>query len=118
VRQKSLLRGIVYFDNNPVAAECVVRDISETGARIHFSEPPASTPEALELQIPIKGQRHRCRVVWHSPLECGLAFVDVSVPGDSHMPVAERMARLEAELHSLKQIVRALQRERANSTAA
>jgi hypothetical protein len=117
IRQKSLLRGIVYFDNNPFAAECLVRDVSEAGARIQFAEPPAPTSDTLELQIPAKGQKHRCRIVWHLNCEMGLAFSDVIVAADD-APMAERVARLEAELQSLKQIVRTLQRERAASNAA
>ena len=117
VRQKSLLRGIVYFDNNPFAAECLVRDVSEAGARIQFAEPPALTTDTIELQIPAKAQKHRCRIVWHTHCEMGLAFADVVLAHDD-APMADRMTRLEAELQSLKQIVRTLQRERAASNAA
>jgi hypothetical protein len=107
-RQKSLLRGIVYFDNNPCAVECLVRDVSDKGARAKFVDLPPAAAEWLELQIPIKGQRHRCKIVWRSDDELGLAFADAAQLGN-HDVTAERMARLEAEVETLKRIVASLQ---------
>ncbi len=107
-RQKSLLRGIVYFDNNPCAVECLVRDVSNIGARAKFVDLPPTAADWLDLQIPIKGQRHRCKIVWRSEDELGLAFAEANA-AESHEPIAERMARLEAEIETLKRIVRSLQ---------
>jgi len=107
-RQKSLLRGIVYFDNNPCAIECLVRDVSDKGARAKFVDLPVTAAEWLDLQIPIKGQRHRCKIVWRSDDELGLAFTDATA-SESPDAMAERMARLEAEIDALKRIVRSLQ---------
>ena len=110
IRQKSLLRGIVYFEKSPFAAECIVRDLSGSGARLEFTAPPVSTAERLELQIPAKSERHRCRIVWRSELEAGIAFADAPTAIEVES-IAERMKRLEAEIASLKQIVRSLQRQ-------
>jgi hypothetical protein len=33
IRQKNLLRGIVYFEMSPFASECTVCDLSGSGAR-------------------------------------------------------------------------------------
>ncbi len=115
IRQKSLLRGIVYFENNPFAADCVVRDLSDSGARLEFLAPPTSGAARLDLQIPVKGERHRCRIIWRSEMEFGVGFVDAPVAHDVEAMV-QRMKRLEGEIASLKQIVRALQRnDRASS---
>lgn len=115
-RQRSLLRGIVYFDDRPCAHECVVRDISDKGARIAFPDPPPASPVQLELQIPIKSIRHRCRVVWRGDTEIGVAFTDVAANPQPDA-IAERMQRLEAEVEALKQIVHALQSERGAMVA-
>jgi hypothetical protein len=109
-RQKSLLRGLVYFEKSPFAAECIVRDLSGSGARLEFTAPPVSTAERLELQIPAKGERHRCRIIWRSELEAGIAFADAPTACEVGS-IADRMKRLEAEIASLKQIVRSLQRQ-------
>jgi hypothetical protein len=110
IRQRSLLRGVVYFEKNPFASECVVRDLSDNGARLEFSSPPLAAAERLELQIPVKGERHRCRIVWRSEMEIGIAFADAPTACEVES-MAERMKRLEAEIASLKQIVRSLQRQ-------
>jgi len=109
-RHKSLLRGIVYFENSPFATECVVRDLSGNGARLEFAAAPVTAAERLELQIPAKGDKHRCRIIWRSETEIGIAFADAPTACEVES-IAERMKRLEAEIASLKQIVRALQRQ-------
>lgn len=115
IRQRSLLRGIVYFEKNPLAAECIVRDLSGSGARLAFADPPMTAAERLELHVPGKGERHRCQIVWRSETEFGVAFVDAPSAHELES-MADRMHRLEAELASLKQTVRALQRvDRASS---
>jgi hypothetical protein len=103
------LRGVVYFDGNPCAVDCLVRDISAAGARLEFTGPPAAASN-LELQIPLKAQRHHCRIVWRSRREIGVAFAEagVAVPP---LDVAERIGRLEAEIADLKAMIRRLQRE-------
>ncbi|HEX5313526.1 MAG TPA: PilZ domain-containing protein [Gammaproteobacteria bacterium] len=117
-RHRSLLRGIVYFDGRPFAHECLVRDISEKGARIAFPDPPPAHADRLELQVPIKSLRHQCRVAWRGDAEVGVSFTDVAATEMSPQAMAERMARLEAELESLKQIVRALRGEMKADHAA
>jgi hypothetical protein len=37
VRKKSFLRGCVYFNKRRSAIDCLIRDISDQGARIIFS---------------------------------------------------------------------------------
>lgn len=119
VRQKSLLRGIVYFDGSPCATECVVRDISDMGARIKFAARPAGATELFELQVPLKSIRHCCRVVWESGDEFGVSFeAEPAASGDAvPLTVTERMTRLEAELAALKHLVRRLQREQESAVA-
>jgi hypothetical protein len=116
-RKKSLLRGIVYFDNNPCAVECILRDISATGARAKFVDLPVTAADWLDLQIPIKGQRHRCKIAWRTDNELGLAFADATAP-ESPDAMADRMARLESEIEALKRLVRSLQKSGGAASAA
>ena len=117
IRQKSLLRGLVYFDGQPFAVECVVRDISETGARLAFSQAPAGSAHQLELQIPLKAQRHRCRIVWRADNELGLAFLDAVAADADPKAMAQQIARLEAEIEELRGIVRRLRTDAAAGAA-
>ena len=131
-RQKSLYRGVVSFVDNNFTLDCMVRDISETGARVKFNSTPPIISEYLDLNIPIKGRTYRAKLVWCNANEIGIAFetnfnVDV-VP--SHSSDAEklshssddelsyRVARLEAEVVALRQLIKRLQKNSADKTEA
>lgn len=119
-RQKSFLRGFVYFGNSPSAVECLVRDISNTGARLKF---PGSFPTAdiIDLHIPVKGQTLRGKVQWRQADEIGIAFVSASASGDADPrdgELSDRVARLEAEITELKQLIKRLQKNTGSTTAA
>ncbi len=119
-RQKSLLRGFVYFGSSPSAFECVVHDISETGARLKFQNPPP-TIDTLELHIPIKGQTIRAKVRWHESDEIGIVFMNASNPISAQPTEGEliaRVSRLEAEITVLKHLVKRLQQNTASKIEA
>jgi hypothetical protein len=61
IRQKTFLKGTLYYDNRRASIECVVRDMSDTGARLTFDN-PANVPDNVELFIPHKQQTLRARV--------------------------------------------------------
>jgi hypothetical protein len=108
-RQKSFLRGTIYFNNRINAVDCLVRDISPYGARLIFTD-SVTTPDVLELHIPQKDQTLRVHVIWRHGQEAGVAFahaaqVDpVAETGD----LAERVARLELEITGLKRLLKKL----------
>ncbi len=74
MRQKSLLRGLVYLGNSPSAIDCVLPIFSETGARLRFAS-PLMVPDSLELHIPVKGQKLRAEVHRRRHDEIGIAFI-------------------------------------------
>lgn len=106
-RQKSFLRGCVYFDKRRRSLDCLIRDFSEHGARIIFSE-NVSVPDAVELSIPQKQKTLRARVQWRHGDEIGLAFPD-AVRGDDEL--AQRVAQLESEIVALRKLVKKLRAE-------
>jgi hypothetical protein len=114
-RQKSFLRGLVHFNDRRSVLDCLVRDISPYGARLIFSD-VVGTPDALDLHIPQKEQTLRTHVIWRHGREVGVAFAEIlevdprtESPGD----LAERVARLEAEVTSLKRLLRKLKADAA-----
>ena len=114
-RQKSLLRGCIYFNNRNSTAECLVRDISTHGARLIFAD-EVTVPEVVELYIPQKDQTHRSQIVWRHANEMGIAFAN---PEQAANPaeagdLAERVQKLEHEIELLK---RAIKRIKAETTA-
>ena len=119
-RQKSFLRGLVYLGNSPSAVNCLVRDMSDTGARLTFSAPIAAT-EMLELHIPLKGQTLRGKVKWREADEIGIAFISdagIETRTASDEELAVRVERLESEIATLKQMIKRLQKTATGVTDA
>jgi hypothetical protein len=115
-RQKSFLRGMIYFNNRRNAVDCLIRDISPYGARLIFSD-AVTTPDVLELYIPQKEQTLRVHAIWRHGQEVGVAFAQAAhmdpaaeQPGDPGsspgQALAERVARLEIEILGLKRILK------------
>jgi hypothetical protein len=107
-RQKSFLQGRIYFNNRRSSVDCLIRDYSETGARLKFSESIA-VPEAMELHIPNKEEIHRARVEWRSGNEMGVSFGE-EVRSPSIAPDAAQSGDLAARVHTLEGEVAALKR--------
>jgi len=55
------------------ALDCVVRDLSITGAAIEVTS-PAGIPESFILVMPDEGLRLPCQVVWRKPFRIGVKF--------------------------------------------
>jgi hypothetical protein len=108
-RQKSFLRGMVYFNSRRSVLDCLIRDISPYGARLIFSVAVA-TPDTMDLHIPQKEKTLRTHVIWRHGREVGVAFaqiLEVDQPADG-ADLAERVARLETEMSALKRVLKKL----------
>jgi hypothetical protein len=108
-RQKSFLRGMVYFNNRRSVADCLIRDISPYGARLIFSD-TVTTPDTLDLYIPQKEQTLRAHVIWRIGHDIGVAFPQATQtePATPSGELAERVVKLEAEIASIKRVLKKL----------
>jgi hypothetical protein len=102
-RQKSFLRGMIYFNNRRSVVDCLIRDITAYGARLTFSA-AITAPDVLELHVPQKEQTLRSHVIWRHGRELGVAFAPAT---DTEHPagrggLADRVRRLEADVTALK----------------
>ncbi len=117
-RQKSFLRGCIYFNNRRSVMDCLVRDLTEDGARIIFSH-AVNVPDVVELHIPQKEQTLRARVKWRRGDDVGLDFTEPEAAASSSDPeLGKRVAQLEAEVVALKRMVRQIRRELPNPNDA
>src|SRR5947199_10768720 len=113
-RQKSFLQGRIYFNNRRSSVDCLVRDLSERGAKLKVSEAIA-IPDVVELYIPNKDETFRARVEWRIGDEVGLGFGLDEGPSSSRVPdapsvdLAARVRRLETEIAMLQRKVAELQ---------
>jgi len=106
-RQRTFLRGTLYYDNRRASIECIVRDMSESGARVTFDY-PVTVPDSVELFIPNKQQTLPARVRRRTPNEIGVSFevarsLEPRRTSDADLP--ERVETLEAEIAALKRLV-------------
>jgi hypothetical protein len=107
IRQRTFLKGTVYYDNRRGSIECVVRDMSASGARLTFDH-SANVPDNVELFIPNKNQTLRARVQRREPNEIGIAFeIERSLEPRraSDVELQQRVETLEAEIKALKRLV-------------
>jgi hypothetical protein len=110
-RRRIFLRGFVRFPQNNNTVDCIVRDISERGAKLRFKR-ATSIPDGFELHIPSKGQIVPSRLAWVDNCEAGISFetsvaVDSSSSSDGELSI--RVARLEDEISALKRMLKQLQ---------
>jgi hypothetical protein len=116
-RSKSFLRGFVYVSRKRGALACLIRDLSEKGARIVFSD-QVTLPDVVELYIPQREQTLRARVHWRRNDEIGLAFLDAERAPEvqpSAAEVVQRVALLEAEIASLRTLLKRLKNDKAGA---
>ena len=120
-RSKSFLRGFVYVSRKRGALSCLIRDLSDKGARIIFSD-TVTLPDVVELYIPQRDQTFRARVQWRRNDEIGLAFTAVERAAPEAAPTAseviQRLALLEAEIVSLRTLLKRLKGEKAGAEQA
>jgi PilZ domain len=112
-RQKSFLQGRIFFNNGRTSVDCVIRDISERGARLKFSGMTA-TPDVVELYIPNKDQSYRATVQWRNADEIGVGFdCDESspplAPGRPAVDWSGRINKLEHDVATLQRKFNELQ---------
>jgi len=76
-RHRTLKKGRIYFNDNTCEKDCMVRDLSETGAKLKF-EGWFDCPEFIVLQIPEgaqSGQYYDCQVMWRDNVHLGVMFI-------------------------------------------
>jgi hypothetical protein len=112
-RQRTFLQGRLFFNNRRNSVDCIIRDLSDTGARLQFSAAVA-VPEALELYVPHKDQMFRVRAEWRQDEEMGVTFVQSGLQDAAGGPsgdLADRVGKLESEILALRRVVNELKNE-------
>jgi hypothetical protein len=104
-RNTCFFRGFVYFENSTIAADCIVRDISNCGARLQFSVPQKFTEILL---IPLKGQSCHAKVRQQDGDEIGIAFHASTKAVSADISLDRCMDQLQSEITAHRQAVRHL----------
>jgi PilZ domain len=73
-RRRMLKSGKIAYSERHVTIDCLVRDMSATGARLKV-EGSVSAPDTFELLIPLDGLEANCQVVWRAGVDLGIKFL-------------------------------------------
>ena len=108
VRQKSFLKGKLYFDNRRSSVDCVVRDYSASGMRLEFPD-SITIPNAVEVYIPSKDETVRAQVRWRKAQETGVEYNLDQIAPDSDL--TRRVQLLEREVKALRRVLAEMKSE-------
>lgn len=78
-RRRMIKKTIISNDDRTISYDCVLSNISETGAKVKFTE-LFLLPPKIWLHVEIDGFEVECEKVWHRGLEMGVKFVGEKVP--------------------------------------
>jgi hypothetical protein len=72
-RRNTIISATLVFNAGRSKTECIIRNLSDSGAKLEVRVPVATIPSTFDLIAP--GHRpHPCRVVWRTLKEIGVAF--------------------------------------------
>jgi hypothetical protein len=103
---------MIHLKDARTSFDCVIRDISSRGARLHFSG-TTPTPDVFDLYISQKDQMLRANVTWRSGENVGVAFAYQSHQALTTEPskaddLHRRLDRIEIEIDEFKRACRKL----------
>ena len=91
-RDKVIYGGVAEIDEHGTTRECIVRNISDKGASVEFSNVVRLPREQMSLRIARKGRSFLARVMWWRDNFVGLAF-----SADSPVGAGVRSGRTAAQ---------------------
>ena len=115
IRKRTFLKGRILFNKGASSMDCLIRDMSETGARLELSE-TSTLPEVFDLYIPQKDETFRASLRWRRDGGVGIVFTDQrrpAAPPEAAPPLPDasigvllrRIAELEAENAALRSVL-------------
>jgi len=107
VRDKVMYGGVAEIGEHGATRECIVRNISENGATIEFSNDLQLPKEQLSLRIARKGRSFLAKVVWWRDNFVGVAFRAES-PAEPVSDIEERLRRSEIKKRQLQRRINEL----------
>jgi PilZ domain len=110
-RDKVMYGGVAEIDERGVTRDCIVRNISENGATIEFSNVVHLPREQMSLRIARKGRSFLARVIWWRDNFVGVAF-RAETPAEPVSDLEERLRKSEIKKRQLQRRIQELLDER------
>lgn len=102
VRVRTFLKGRIVFNNGNSTFDCLVRDLSGTGAKLVLTQ-TATLPEVFDLHILHKGAIYRAQIRWRRTDQIGVRFLDADAQQGAGADTVEvRLKQLEVENEALR----------------
>ncbi len=113
-RSRVLKSGLAAYNEQFSTFPCIVRNVSESGARLDLDE-LAQVPPSFVLHIGVDGYQVECERVWRDGKACGVKFVGekshspyfhpqkVGTSEQHFSPYAERAMRMHEEMEDARE---------------
>jgi len=108
VRDKVIYGGVAEIGERGVTRDCVVRNISEKGASIEFSNVIKLPKEKMSLTIARKGRSFLARIVWWRDNFVGVAFSSERLYDLPVSDIEERLRKSEQKKRQLQRRIKEL----------
>ena len=107
VRDKVMYGGVAEIGERGATRDCIVRNISDRGATIEFSNVVKLPKEQMSLRIARKGRSFLAKVIWWRDNFVGVAFRAES-PAEPVSDLAERLRKSEIKKRQLQRRIQEL----------
>jgi hypothetical protein len=106
-RDKVMYGGVAEIGERGTTRDCIVRNISDRGATIEFSNIVNLPKEQMSLRIARKGRSFLAKVIWWRDNFVGVAFRAES-PAEPVSDLAERLRKSEIKKRQLQRRIQDL----------
>lgn len=107
-RTRTLLRGRIEYNEGRASLDCLIRDISASGARLEVSD-LVSLPLSFRLYVPKHDRRYHATMRWRRDGQVGIEFAGHhQADPEAEADPEKTIARLQAEVTKLRGLVEAI----------
>jgi hypothetical protein len=107
-RDKVIYGGVAEIDEHGATRDCVVRNISEHGASVEFSNVVRLPKKQMSLTIARKGRSFLARIIWLRDNFVGVAFSSETSSGLPVSDIEERLRKSEVKKRQLQRRIKQL----------
>jgi hypothetical protein len=107
-RDKVIYGGVAEIGERGATRECIVRNISEKGARIEFSNVIKLPRQQISLTIARKGRSFLAKIIWWRDNFVGVAFGSETSSEPAVSDLEERLRQSEQKKKQLQRRIREL----------
>ena len=107
-RDKVIYGGVAEIGEDGSTRDCVVRNISEQGAKIEFGSPMRFPKEQISLTIARKGRSFLAKIIWWRDNFVGVAFGSETSSEPAVSDLEERLRKSEQKKKQLQRRIREL----------